>query len=128
MLASDMNLKIKRGAVGYNHKILVSDGNFSLGKNDEVKFMEAPAIKSHRVTQTAARPKHNSNDMWYHMHQLSLRKIRNLRLITTKKNCFGTFYDGWFCHMEYFSMKHENGNCSSQFRAELIITQNSDAF
>ena len=36
MLPSDMNLKIKTGTVGYNNKILISDGNFSLGKNDEV--------------------------------------------------------------------------------------------
>ena len=34
MLPSDMELKIKTGTVGYNNKILVSDGNFSLGKND----------------------------------------------------------------------------------------------
>ena len=33
MLPSDMNLKIRLGTVGYNNKILVSDGNFSLGKN-----------------------------------------------------------------------------------------------
>ena len=32
MLPSDMSLKIKTGTVGYNNKILVSDGNFSLGK------------------------------------------------------------------------------------------------
>ena len=32
MLPSDMNLKIKTGTVGYNNKILISDGNFSLGK------------------------------------------------------------------------------------------------
>ena len=57
MLPSDVNLKIKTGAVRYNNNILVSDGNFSLGENDEVNSMEAPAIKSHRVTQTAARPK-----------------------------------------------------------------------
>ena len=36
MLPSDMTLKIRLGIVGYNNKILVSDGNFSLGKNDEV--------------------------------------------------------------------------------------------
>ena len=36
MLPSDMNLKIKTGTVEYNNKILISDGNFSLGKNDEV--------------------------------------------------------------------------------------------
>ena len=32
MLPSDMSLKVKTGTVGYNNKILVSDGNFSLGK------------------------------------------------------------------------------------------------
>ena len=60
MLPSDMNLKIRLETVGYNNKILVSDEKVSLGKNDEVKLM-VPAIKNHRVTQTAARPKRNSN-------------------------------------------------------------------
>ena len=32
MPPSDMNLKIKTATVGYNNKILVSDGKFSLGK------------------------------------------------------------------------------------------------
>ena len=32
MLPSNMTLKIKTDTVGYNNKILVSDGNFSLGK------------------------------------------------------------------------------------------------
>ena len=61
MLPSDMNLKIKTGTVGYNNKILVSNGNFNLGKNDEVNLtvpaikkvmnsLETPAMKS---TQTA---------------------------------------------------------------------------
>ena len=35
MLPSDMNLKIRPGTVGYNNKILISEG-FSLGKNDKV--------------------------------------------------------------------------------------------
>ena len=48
MLPSDLNLKIGSGTVGYNNKILISDGKFSLGKNDKVN---TPAIKS---TQTAA--------------------------------------------------------------------------
>ena len=39
MLPSDMELRIKTGTVGYNNKILISDGNFSLGKNDEVNEM-----------------------------------------------------------------------------------------
>ena len=62
MLPSDMNLKIRSGTVGYNNKILVSDGNFSLEKNKNVNLtilaiknhktnsLETPTIKS---TQTA---------------------------------------------------------------------------
>ena len=65
MLPSDMNLKIRSGTVGYSNKILVSDGKFILGKNDEVNSLEAPSapqaktpvMKSHKgsniVTQTA---------------------------------------------------------------------------
>ena len=36
MLPSDMNLNIRSGTVGYNNKILISDGKFSLGKNEKV--------------------------------------------------------------------------------------------
>ena len=49
MLPSDMTLKIRQGTVGYNNKILVSDGTFNLGKNDEVN--ETPKI-SHQSTIT----------------------------------------------------------------------------
>ena len=49
MLPSDMTLKIRPGTVGYNNKILISDGKFSLGKNDEVN--EMPKI-SHQSTIT----------------------------------------------------------------------------
>ena len=49
MLPSNMELKIKTGTVGYNNKILVSDGNFSLGKNDEVN---AGLAKSEKETMT----------------------------------------------------------------------------
>ena len=44
-----MTLKIRPGTVGYNNKILVSDGKFSPGKNDEVN--EMPKI-SHQSTIT----------------------------------------------------------------------------
>ena len=49
MFPSDMNLKIKLGTVGYNNKILVSDGKFSLGKNKNVN-LAAPVMKSHAQT------------------------------------------------------------------------------
>ena len=61
MLPSDMTLKIRLGTVRYNNKILVSDEKFILGKNEKVNLV--PVMKSHKVTQTAARPKHNSNDV-----------------------------------------------------------------
>ena len=57
MIPSDMKLKIRSGTVGYNNKILVSDGKFILGKNEKVNSLDAPVIKSHKgsnvVTQTA---------------------------------------------------------------------------
>ena len=57
MLPSDMNLKIRSRTVRYNNKILVSDGKFILGKNDEVNSLETPVMKRHKgskiVTQTA---------------------------------------------------------------------------
>ena len=43
-----MNLKIRSGIVQYNNKILMSNGNFSLGKNKNVNLM-TPAIKNHKT-------------------------------------------------------------------------------
>ena len=48
MFPSDMELRIRPGTVGYNNKILVSDGKFNLGKNDKVNLM-VPVIKSHET-------------------------------------------------------------------------------
>ena len=49
MLPSNMNLNIRSGTVGYNNKLLVSDGKFNLGKNEKVNSLEAPAMRSHKV-------------------------------------------------------------------------------
>ena len=38
MLPSDMELRIRSGTVGYNNKILVSDGKFNLGKTMRLIF------------------------------------------------------------------------------------------
>ena len=90
MLRSDMTLKIRSGTVGYNNKILVSDGKFILGKNEKVN-LTVPVMKNHKTTpletptmkstQTATRPelyKCNSNDVLSHAPAMS-QKIRNLR-------------------------------------------------
>ena len=65
MLPSDMELKIKTGAVRYNNKILISNGKFSLGKNDEVNSLETPAIKNHKSNslETPAIKNHKTNSL-----------------------------------------------------------------
>ena len=70
MLPSDMNLKIRSGTVGYNNKILVSDGKFSLGKNEKVNSLETPAMKS---PQTAATHR-ESNEVQAHAPTISHKK------------------------------------------------------
>ena len=49
MLPSNMKLKIKTATVGYNYKLLVSDGKFILGKNEKVNSLEPAAMKSHKT-------------------------------------------------------------------------------
>ena len=90
MIPSDMTLKIRSGTVGYNNKILVSDGNFGLGKNESVN-LTAPAIKNHKTisfetpamknTQTATRRKCNSNDVLLHAPAIS-QKNQEPKIIT----------------------------------------------
>ena len=53
MLPRDMELRIKTGTVGKKNRILISDGNFSLGKNDEVNSLETPAIKTNSLETLA---------------------------------------------------------------------------
>ena len=51
MLPSDMNLKITLGTVKYNNKILISDENFILGKNEKVNLM-----KPHKTNSLEQKP------------------------------------------------------------------------
>ena len=54
MIPSDMELRIRSGTVRYNNKILVSNGKFNLGKNDEVNSLETPAIETNSLELTQA--------------------------------------------------------------------------
>ena len=73
MIPSDMKLKIRLGTVGYNNKILISDGNFSLEKNEKVNSLEAlsapqaktPAIKNHKTNslETPTIKNHKTNPL-----------------------------------------------------------------
>ena len=53
MLPSDMELRIRSGTVRYNNKILVSDGKFNLGKNDDVNSLKTPAIETNSLETPA---------------------------------------------------------------------------
>ena len=67
MLSSNMTLKIRSGTVGYNNKILVSDGKFilGLGKNEKVHSLETPAIKNHKTNslETPTIKNHKANPL-----------------------------------------------------------------
>ena len=62
MLPSNMELRIRSGTVGYNNKILVSDGKFNLGKNDEVNSLKTPAIETNSL-ETPAIKNHKTNSL-----------------------------------------------------------------
>ena len=62
MLPSNMQLRTRSGTVGYNNKILVSDGKFNLGKNDEVNSLKTPAIETNSL-ETPAIKNHKTNSL-----------------------------------------------------------------
>ena len=66
MLPSDINLNNRSGTVSYSNKILVSDGKFSLGKNDKVN---TPAMKSHKVLAQTATTHRDSNEVQAQKHK-----------------------------------------------------------
>ena len=65
MLPIDMTLKIRPGTVGYNNKILISDGKFILGKNEKINSLETPAIKNHKTNslETPTTKSHKTNSL-----------------------------------------------------------------
>ena len=62
MPRNNMELRIRLGTVGYNNKILVSDGKFNLGKNDEVNSLKTPAIETNSL-ETSAIKNHKTNSL-----------------------------------------------------------------
>ena len=78
MLPTNMELRIRSGAVGYNNKILISDGKFNLGKNDEVNSLKTPAIKNHKTNSVEPTTITTSQGLT-HAPAISLMKMRNLR-------------------------------------------------
>ena len=53
-----MNLNIRSGTVGYNNKILVSDGKFSLGKKEKVNSLVLEPVISMSSHKIVPQPTH----------------------------------------------------------------------
>ena len=100
-----MNLKIRSGTVGYNNKILVSDGKFILGKNDEVNSLEVPStlqvetpvMKSHKssnvVTQTAVTHKDSEKTAVTQEQKMTItNEEEKIALILTLTGIFTVWY------------------------------------
>ena len=83
-----MNLKIETGTVGHNNKILISDGNFSLGKNEKVN---APAMKSHKYSKTNSLGLAHAPNIFH--------KNRNLWCLTTRRKLL--WYWLWEVVLQY---------------------------
>ena len=103
MLPSDMNLKIRLETVGYNNKILVSNGKFILGKNDEINSLEAPsALKaetpaiSHKgsnvVTQTVVTHKDSETAVTQEQKMTITHKEEKIALILSFTGIFTIWY------------------------------------
>ena len=63
MLPGDMNLNIRLGTVGYNNKILVSDGKFGLEKNGKVNSLKPEEETTRKDSKVVQKPAtiHSSN-------------------------------------------------------------------
>ena len=105
MLPSDMNVKFRSGTVGYNNKILISDGKFILGKNDEVNSLEAPSapqaktpvMKSYKgsnvVTQTVVTHKDSEKTAVTQEQKLTItQEEEKIALILTLTGIFTIWY------------------------------------
>ena len=99
ILPSDMNLNIKTGTIGYNNKILISDGKFSLGKNDKVNAKGAGSTNASELTK----PKISHKVI----QPTITHKNQEQQTITynEEKIALVLFSGRWFCNMEYVLVK-----------------------
>ena len=117
MLPSDTKLKIKTGTVGYNNKILVSNGNFILGKNEKVNSLETPAIKNHKTDslETPTIKNHKTNLLETPAMKSTQTAVNSERTADLEqktiishedeKICLSSFFNWNIYDMVHFSMK-----------------------
>ena len=97
MLPGDMNISIRSGTVGYKNKILISDGNFSLGKNGKVNTFEL-------AKGGGDRPKI--------IHKVVVQPTITHKILShEEEKLLDTFSSRWFCDMAYVSVNGSLGSC-----------------
>ena len=89
MLPSDMNLNIRSGTAGYNNKILVSDGKFSLAKNDKVNALEPTAMKSTARYNNKILVTDGKNDKVNALKPSAIKSNKNSKVIEHSTNTQG---------------------------------------
>ena len=82
MLPSNMNLKIRLGTVGYNNKILVSDGKFSLGKMSRLMKHQKYAINLLSLMGSLLDPRPTGPMNRNQIYKTQLTKRRKLPLFS----------------------------------------------
>ena len=116
MLPSNLKLKIKTGTVGYNNKILISNSNFILGKNEIVNSLEPTEIKSHKDSktnslETPTSKNHKTNPletpaMKSTQTAVNSKRTAEKRLSLMKmRKLLSSFFNWNIYHMVHFSMK-----------------------
>ena len=95
MLPRNMELKIKTGTVGYNNRILISDGKFILGKNEKVNSLETPAIShkdSNLLKQTAVTHRDSETAVTQEQKTTTTHEEEKIALILSLTGIFTVWY------------------------------------
>ena len=102
MLPSDVNLNIRSGTVRYNNKILVSNGKFSLGKNDKVNAGFPNALKPEEQQQKKdSKVVQNPTTIHKDSNVVTQKPITP----TKRKKCLHTFFNCSIYDMVHVMMK-----------------------
>ena len=102
-----MNLNIKTRTAGYNNKILVSDGKFSLGKNDKVNALvlksviSKETIPSHKVIAHAHKDPNNV------LAQITHEEEKIALILCLTGACGTCFSDKTFCTYQITVKSHK---------------------
>ena len=96
MLPIDMNLSIRSGTVGYNNKILISNGTFSLGKNNVVNtsVLEKSSHKTPIVLKHAQKTSvvHGHKEVPSQPTSTIRHEVEKMALVLIPTSAFGIWY------------------------------------